>query len=105
MAVEVRELTPAAHVRGLIEDADQRHCEPPPGRTRGLFLSCLDYSHRECRDERPGGAPALLGERVERAAVADELRRAELSARVDRPLRGDPSRDRSVRQAREGNRP
>ena len=42
MRVEVGQVVPAAHVRGLVEDAEQRRREPAAGRCRGELFGGLD---------------------------------------------------------------
>ncbi len=100
MAVEVRQLTPPADVRGLVEHPEQGHRETATGGCRGNLLRGFDDGHRQRRHEGAGGAAALLGQRVERAAAAHERGGVELGAEVRLVDRVHPRRHLTVREAR-----
>ena len=101
VGVQVGKCAPPAHVGRLVEDPEQRGPQPTAGGAGSQLLRCLDDGDGERRHERAGRAPALLGQRVERATVgAHEVLRAELLARVRGALGRHPARHLAIRQAR-----
>ena len=82
MRIHVRQLSPAAHVRHLIEHAHQRRGEPPRGQRCRVLLGLRENRHRQCAGDRPRGSSALLGNQVQgvsggREAAVVELRPAD----------------------------